>query len=100
MVMSSMPRPTTVKPITEPEEKATRRPRLRLSEAAWAVRALDRVAIFMPTKPASMDQIPPVTKAKGVNLESMAPPEPKAMISSTMKTTTKTFATVEYWRFR
>ena len=34
MVMSSMPSPTTVKPITEPEEKATRRPRLRLSEAA------------------------------------------------------------------
>ena len=26
MEMSSMPRPTTVKPMTEPEEKATRRP--------------------------------------------------------------------------
>ena len=38
-VMSSIPRPTTVKPMTEPEEKATRRPLFRLSEAAWAVRA-------------------------------------------------------------
>ena len=32
--MSSSPRPTTVKPITQPEEKATRRPRFRLSLAA------------------------------------------------------------------
>ena len=51
MVMSSMPRPTTVKPITEPEENATRRPLFRLSEAACAVRALELVAIFMPMKP-------------------------------------------------
>ena len=34
MEISSMPRPTTVKPMTEPEEKATRRPLFRLSEAA------------------------------------------------------------------
>ena len=72
MEMSSRPRPTTVKPMTEPEEKATRRPRFRLSEAAWAVRALALVAIFMPTKPASMDQMPPVRKAKGVNLDSIS----------------------------
>ena len=89
MVMSSMPRPTTVKPMTEPEEKATRRPRFRLSEAAWAVRALELVAIFMPMKPASMDQIPPVRNAKGVNLESISPPLAKAMISRTIKTTSK-----------
>ena len=50
--MSSSPSPTTVKPITAPEEKATRSPRSRLSLAAWAVRALAAVAIFMPTKPA------------------------------------------------
>ena len=37
MVMSSIPSPTTVKPMTEPEEKAMRRPRFRLSEAAMAV---------------------------------------------------------------
>ena len=100
MVMSRIPRPTTVKPMTEPEEKATRRPRFRPSEAAWAVRALALVAIFMPMKPASMDQIPPVRKAKGVNLDSMSPPLPKAMISRTTKTTAKTLATVVYWCFR
>ena len=48
MEMSSMPRPTTVKPMTEPEEKATRRPWFRLSIAAFAVRALALVEIFMP----------------------------------------------------
>ena len=95
-VISSMPRPTTVKPMTEPEENATRRPLLRLSEAAWAVRALELVAIFMPMKPASMDQMPPVRKAKGVNLESICPPEAKAMISKITNTTTNTLATVVY----
>ena len=95
--MSSIPSPTTVKPMTEPEEKATRSPLFRLSLAAWAVRALEFVAIFIPTRPASMDQIPPVRKAKGVNLESMAPPVPKAMASSRRNTTTKTLATVAYW---
>ena len=34
MEMSRRPRPTTVKPMTEPEEKATRSPRFRLSLAA------------------------------------------------------------------
>ena len=100
MEMSSMPRPTTVKPMTEPEEKATRRPLFRLSEAAWAVRALELVAIFMPMKPASMDQMPPVRKAKGVNWESMSPPDPKAITSSTMNTTRNTLNTVVYWCFR
>ena len=98
--MSSMPSPTTVKPMTEPEEKATRRPLFRLSEAACAVRALELVAIFMPMKPASMDQMPPVTKANGVNLESMLPLLAKAMTSRITKTTTNTLATVVYWCFR
>ena len=52
MDTSSRPRPTTVKPMTAPEENATLRPRLRLSWAALAVRALALVAIFMPMKPA------------------------------------------------
>ena len=43
-----------------------------------------------------MDQIPPVRKAKGVNLDSMSPPLPKAMISRTTKTTANTLATVVY----
>mgnify|MGYP006887483578 CR=1 FL=1 len=68
-----------------------------LSWAALAVRALAEVAIFMPTKPARPDQMPPVRKAKGVNLESIAPPVPKAMASSRRNTTTKTLATVAYW---
>ncbi len=100
MVMSSMPRPTTVKPITEPEEKATRRPLFRLSEAACAVRALELVAIFMPMKPASMEKMPPVTKAKGVNLESILPPVAKAMTKRMTKTTMKTLNTVVYCCFR
>ena len=40
--MSRRPRPTTVKPMTAPEEKATLRPLFRLSLAAWAVRACRR----------------------------------------------------------
>ena len=49
--MSNRPRPTTVKPMTAPEEKATFSPLFRLSEAACAVRALEEVAILMPTNP-------------------------------------------------
>ncbi len=52
---SSIPRPTTVKPMTEPEEMATRSPRFRLSLAALAVRALAVVAMRMPTKPARQE---------------------------------------------
>ena len=43
------------KPMTEPEEIATRSPRLRLSLAALAVRALEEVAILMPMKPARQE---------------------------------------------
>ena len=100
MVMSSIPSPTTVNPMTEPEEKATRSPLFRLSLAAWAVRALEFVAIFIPMKPASMDQIPPVTKAKGVYFDSISPPDPKAITSSTMNTARNTLNTVVYWCFR
>ena len=99
-VMSSIPRPTTVKPMTEPEENATRRPLFRLSEAAWAVRALALVAIFMPTKPASIEKMPPVMKAKGVNLDSMVPPEAKAMTARAANTTRNTLKTVLYCCFR
>ena len=54
----------------------------------------------MPMKPASMDQIPPVKNAKGVNLESIRPPDAKAMTSKITNTTTNTFATVVYWCLR
>ena len=89
-----------MKPMTEPEENATRRPLLRLSEAACAVRALELVAIFIPMKPASMDQMPPVRKAKGVNWESIFPPEAKAMTTRMMNTTTNTLKTVVYCCFK
>ncbi len=44
------------------------------------------------TKPASMDQIPPVRKAKGVNLESICPPEAKARRSRSTPATAPTSA--------
>ena len=43
-----------------------------------------------------MDQMPPVRKANGVNLESILPPEAKAMTSRITNTTAKTLATVVY----
>ena len=82
--------------MTLPEEKATRRPRFRLSLAACAVRALALVAIFIPINPASMEKIPPVRKAKGVTFESIFPPEPKAMTSRRTNTTANTLKTVVY----
>ena len=51
-------------------------------------------------KPASMDQMPPVRKANGVNLESISPPVANAMTSRITKTTANTFATVVYWCLR
>ena len=59
---------------------------------------MDLVAIFMPIRPASMDQIPPVRKAKGVNQVSRSLHHFK--ISRITKTTAKTFRTVEYWCLR
>ena len=57
---------------------------------------MELVAIFMPMKPASMENTPPVTKAKGVNFDSIFPPEANAMIRSAMNTTTNTLNTVVY----
>ena len=89
-----------VEQVTAPEETATRSPLSRLAEAACAVRALELVAIFMPMKPASMEKMPPVTKAKGVNLESICPPVAKARPSRMTNTTTKTLNTVVYCCFK
>ena len=100
IVISSMPRPTTEKPMTLPEEKAMRRPLSRLSLAALAVRALALVAMRIPTKPASIEKMPPVRKAKGVTRKSIVPCEPKARASSSTNTTAKTLNTVVYWCLR
>jgi len=59
-------RPTTVSPITEPDENASRRPSLRLRDAACAVRAFDLVAVDIPMYPASPEKNPPLRNAKGV----------------------------------
>ena len=66
--MSKRPRPTTTSPITAPERKATWRPWLRLSCAALVVRALARVAVFIPRKPARPLKKPPVRNANGTKM--------------------------------
>ena len=97
MERSKRPRPTTVKPITEPALNATRRPLFRLCEAALAVRQLAMVAVRMPMKPESPEKKPPVRKATGVKkLSSPA----KAMAISTTNTTAKNTPTPIYWRLR
>ena len=94
MDTSSRPSPTTVKPMTDPAEKATFSPRFKLSDAAWAVRALAEVATFMPTKPAKAEYTPPVRKAKGMNqLSSCRNTHSR---SSTANTTRNTLNTVAY----
>ena len=65
--MSRRPRPTTVKPMTLPAEKATRRPLFRPSRQALAVRQLALVAIRIPTKPLRPEKKPPVRNANGTN---------------------------------
>ena len=72
--MSSRPSPTTVIPITVPEENATRSPAFSDSLAPCAVRELARVAIDMPMNPASAEKKPPVMKAKGTNGDSNRKP--------------------------
>ena len=100
IVISSMPRQTTVKPITEPAENATRRPLCRLSEAACAVLALELVATFMPIRPASIEKTPPVTKAKGVNIDNICPSEISTMASRRINTTMNTLNTVLHCCFK
>ena len=91
MEISKRPRPTTVKPITEPAENATRRPRFRL------VRQLAWVAMRMPMKPDRPEKKPPVTNAKGTNQVSRPV---AAMMHSTTNMQAKKMATMVYWRFR
>ena len=95
---SRSPRPTTVKPITLPAEKATRRPLLSPSVQAFAVRALDAVAIFIPIKPESPEYMPPVKNANGIygffrTLNSVN-------VSRMANTTRKKTVTTAYCRFR
>ena len=95
--MSSRPRPTTVKPMTEPAENATRRPLFRPSRQALAVRQLALVAMRMPTKPERPEKNPPVRNAKGTNHVSSLQ---AAMMHSTTSMQAKKMPTTVYWRFR
>ena len=66
IVRSRSPSPTTVKPITEPAEKATLRPLFRLREAPSAVLQFAIVAVRIPIKPDKPEKKPPVKNANGV----------------------------------
>ena len=96
-LISSKPRPTTVKPITEPAEKATRRPRFRPSRQALAVRQLALVAIRIPTKPLRPEKKPPVRNAKGTNQVSNFK---AAIMHKTTIIQAKNTPTTVYCRFR
>ena len=95
--MSNRPKPTTVKPMTEPAEKATRRPLFSPSRQALAVRQLDLVAMRMPTKPLRPEKKPPVRNAKGTNHVSRWQ---AAMMHSTTIMQAKKIPTTVYCRRR
>ena len=95
--MSNRPKPTTVKPMTEPAEKATRRPLFSPSRQALAVRQLDLVAMRMPTKPLRPEKKPPVRNAKGTNQVSRWQ---AAMMHSTTIMQAKKIPTTVYCRRR
>ena len=95
--MSNRPRPTTVKPMTEPAENATRRPLFRPSRQALAVRQLDLVAMRIPTKPLRPEKKPPVKNAKGTNHVSRWQ---AAMMHSTTIMQAKKIPTTVYCRRR
>ena len=97
-LISSRPRPTTVKPMTEPAEKATRRPRFRPSRQALAVRQLALVAMRIPTKPDRPEKKPPVRKAIGTH--SFCTPNPYAMMENKTTRARNTEATTLYCCFR
>ena len=95
--MSRSPRPTTVKPMTDPAENATRRPRSSPVRQALAVRALERVAIRMPIKPDRAEKKPPDRKANGTNGFN----SPHSAITPRIRNSTpKNTATIRYCRFR
>lgn len=95
--MSTSPRPTTTKPITAPEENATFKPAFKLFCAAFAVRELAAVAIFIPINPERPEKNPPVRKANGTN---MVRNPLKARIRRITKITAKKMLTPMYCRFK
>ena len=67
MDKSRRPKPTTIRPMTAPLEKATLKALFKLLRAAWAVRALAFVATIMPINPDSPEKNPPLKNANGTN---------------------------------
>jgi hypothetical protein len=71
--MSRIAKPTTTRPMTAPERKATVRPSLSELLAAKAVRALALVAIFMPNQPHRPESRPatgtPIMRERALELE-------------------------------
>lgn len=62
----SRPRPTTVRPMTDPDLKAIWRPSLSEWVHALHVRTLAMVATIMPSHPAEPDRIAPTRKLMAV----------------------------------
>ena len=68
MLKSKRPKPTTVRPITLPAEKATLRAAFKLFFAAAVVRFYALTAIDIPIKPERPEKNPPLKKANGTNM--------------------------------
>ena len=99
MVISSMPRPTTVKPITEPEEPATIADNVGDNVGDVAGMGADLYESYVGSILATFALSAVggyVTNANGVNLESILPLEAKAITSRTTNTMAKTLRTVVY----
>ena len=97
-----MPRPTTVKPMTEPEEIATRRPRLRL--AGGVGRAGVGGRRYPHADEARKAGVEPAChKGEGYELRKQGPARlsrgTKASTASTTAMIAKMRPTVLYWRF-
>ena len=97
MDRSSKPSPTTVKPITPPDENATRSPLFKLWLAAYAVRALEDVAMLIPINPDIPEKNPPVIKANGTKGLTCFR---KERTSSTTNIAAKKMLMPVYWRFK
>ena len=96
-LISKRPRPTTVSPITAPDENAILSPLLSDSLAPLAVLEFAYVAIFIPINPERPEKKPPVINANGTNGVSIPV---NARIPSITNITAKKIPTVLYCLLR
>ena len=88
---SSRAKPTTTRPMTAPERKATLRPSFSDSFTAKVVRADAFVAIFMPNQPHRPEKRPAIGTPTAVIFDWIpAKPSTSRIATSTMKTTKTT----------